>query len=214
MGKFIEDSYVAEFVVDDDIQTVWMRLQEQGEGEPKWLSAFPRFPGSPIAGEVIEVKEPDLIRAKKVSEPCKGTEIAVSLESVESGTKVHVVQSGFPAYVKDALEMFRTGGDQIINDMVIFLSRGVALMRHQNAWASVGAMVKDVDGGIEVVAASPDTWAARIGLEAGDLLVTLNGSPVFNQFEFAGMGRVLPRGEELAAEWIRGNELLEGNAVL
>lgn len=213
MGKFVEDSYIAEFVVDDDIQTVWMRLQEPGEGEPKWLTAYPRFPGSPIAGEILESREPDFVRAKKVAEPCKGTEIAVSLESVENGTKVHVVQSGFPAYVKDALESFRIGGDQIIADMALFLARGVALSRHQKSWTSIGMNFVDVDAGVEVAAITRDTWAERVGLAQGDVLVELNGVPVFNRFEAMGMSRVLAESGEVTAQWVRGNELLEGSAV-
>jgi len=214
MGKFIEDNYMAEFVVEDDIREVWNRLQEQGAEEAKWLSAFPRFPGFDATAEIVESVEPRLVRAKKVAEPCKGTEIAVSLESVESGTKVLVVQSGFPAYVKNALESFRIGGDQIIADLALFLSRGVCLSRHKRAWGTAGVMVKDVDTGIEVIAATSGTWGERVGLAGGDLLVALNGAPVFNQYEFVAMQRVLGQGVPLEAQWVRGTEVMTATAGL
>ena len=214
MGKFIEDSYIAEFVVADDIRTVWNRLQEQGAEEARWLSAFPRFPGFDATANVIETIEPELVRAEKVSEPCRGTEIAITLESVETGTRVLVVQSGFPAYVKNALESFRIGGDQIIADLALFLSRGVCLSRHNRAWGTAGVMVRDVETGIEVVAASPGTWGERVGLTGGDLLVALNGAPIFNQYEFSAMQRVLGQGTSLEAQWVRGAEVMTSTADL
>jgi len=214
MGKFIEDNYIAEFVVEDDIRAVWNRLQEQGAEEARWLSAFPRFPGFDATAELIETIEPKLVRARKVAEPCRGTEIAISLESVETGTRVLVVQSGFPAYVKDALESFRIGGDQIIADLALFLSRGVCLSRHRRAWGTAGVMVRDVETGIEVVAASPGAWGERVGLAGGDLLVALNGAPIFNQYEFSAMQRLLGQGASLEAQWVRGSEVMTSTAEL
>ena len=125
-----------------------------------------------------------------------------------------VVQSGFPAYVKDALESFRIGGDQIIADLALFLSRGVCLSRHNRAWGTAGVMVRDVDTGIEVVAASPGTWGERVGLTRGDLLVALNGAPIFNQHEFSAMQRVLGQGVGLEAQWVRGTETMTATAEL
>ena len=81
MGRFIEDRFEAEFIVEQPLEQVWEKLQEQNETEVAWLSAWPRFPGFATTGEVVEEDAPRRVRVHKDSEPCKGSEIAVSLES-------------------------------------------------------------------------------------------------------------------------------------
>lgn len=214
MGRFIDDRYEAEFVVDKSQEEVWQALQVENEVEPVWLSAFPRMPGFDTTGTVIEVDPPRLARATKESEPCKDTEIAITLESVDNGTKVIVVQSGFPAYVKDALESFTIGGNQIINDLALYLQRGVSMSRHSLPWAFAGFTTREVDTGLEVAAVMPGFFGEKVGLEEGDLLMTLGEAPVFTQLDLQAMLRVFKAGDELAATWVRGSELQQGQAQL
>lgn len=214
MGRFIEDRFEAELVVEQPREEVWRSLERESDGQPLWLLAWPRFPGFETTARVIEVEAPRRVRAVKESEPCKGTEIAVMLEAVESGTKVLVVQSGFPAFVKDALESFEIGGSQIVADLALYLERGVTLSRHSRPWAFAGFTTREVAGGLEVVAAMPGSFGDRVGLEPGDLLVSLGGAPVFTQIGLQAMLRVFPSGQDLEAEWVRGREVQNRTAVL
>ncbi len=214
MGKFIDDRYEAEFVIEKTQAEVWELLQQENDIEPDWLTTFPRMPGFEKTGSVIEVDPPRLVRAIKEAEPCKDTEIAITHESVENGTKVMVVQSGFPAYVKEALESFTIGGNQIINDLALFLERGVLMSRHSMPWAFAGFTTKEVDTGLEIQAVMPGFFGERVGLQPGDLLMTLGGAPVFTQLDLQALLRVFAMGEEYEASWVRGNELLSAQGQL
>lgn len=213
MGRFVEDRFEAEFVIEEPLEQVWAALERQKDGQPVWLSAWPRF-GSPTTGEVVEVDAPRLVRVHKHSEPCKDSEIAVTLESVDNGTRVLVVQSGFPAWVKDALESFTIGGNQIIADLTLYLTRGVEMSRHSMPWAFPGFTAHEVPTGLEVDAVLPGSFAEKAGLRSGDLLLTLAGAPVFTQLGLQAMLRVLAAGAEIEAVWVRGRELQQGTGTL
>ncbi len=214
MGRFIEDRFEAEFVVNQSQEEVWDSLQKKGEVEAAWLSAWPRMPGFETTGEILEVEAPKSIRVLKVAEPCKGSEIAISLESVENGTKVLVVQSGFPAWVKESLESFEIGGNQIIADLILFLEHGVVISRHSMPWAFSGFTASEVDTGLEIRAVVPGFYAEKSGLQPGDLLMTLGGAPVFTQLCLQAMMRVFKQGDEIEATWVRNNELQRGTGAL
>lgn len=214
MGKFTDDRFEAEFEVNQTPEEVWRQLEKNNEREPAWLSAFPRFPDSQTTGEIIEKDAPRLVRAHKHSEPCKGTEIVITLESVNKGTRVLVVQSGFPAWVKDSLESFTIGGNQIIADLVLFIERGVEVSRHGMPWAFPGLTIKEVGTGLEVATVMPGCFAEKAGLQSGDLLMTLNGAPVFTQLCLQAMMRVFKSGDTIDATWVRGRELQHGSGVL
>ncbi len=214
MGRFIEDRFEAEFVVAKTPEEVWESLEKHNDTEAAWLSAWPRLPGFDKTGEIIEVEAPRLVRVRKDSEPCKGSEIAVSLESVDNGTRILVVQSGFPSWVKEALESFTIGGNQIIADFVLYLERGVEVSRHSMPWAFAGLTTSEVATGLEVNTVIPDFFAAKAGLQSGDLLMTLGGAPVFSQLCLQAMLRIFKSGEELEATWVRDCELQRGSGVL
>jgi len=214
MGRFVDDRFEAEFTVEQPVEQVWTRLEQQNETEPAWLSAWPRFPGAATTGEVIEVDPPRTVRVHKSSEPCKGSEIAVSLESVDNGTRVLVVQSGFPAWVKEALESFTIGGNQIVADLVLYLERGVEISRHSMPWAFAGLSTREVGTGLEVATVIPGCYAEKAGLQPGDLLMSLNGAPLFTQLCLQAMLRVFKAGDEVEATWVRGDELQRGSSAL
>ncbi len=214
MGRFIEDRFEAEFVIAKPLEEVWESLEKHNHTEAAWLSAWPRMPGFEKTGEIIEVAAPRLVRVRKDSEPCKGSEIAVSLESVDNGVRIVVVQSGFPAWVKEALESFTIGGNQIIADFVLYLERGVEVSRHSMPWAFAGFTTNEVATGLEVDSVIPGFFAAKAGLQPGDLLMTLGGAPVFSQLCLQAMLRVFKTGEELEATWVRGRALQSGSGSL
>ncbi len=214
MGKFIDDRYEAEFTVQQSVAEVWATLQKRNERELAWLSAFPRMPPAETTGEVIASEPPHYVRVRKHSEPCKDTDIAVSLTEVDNGTRVLVVQSGFPAWVKESLETFTIGGDQIVNDLILYLERGVEISRHSMPWAFAGFAAQEVGTGLEVSSVIPGTFAANVGLQSGDLLMTLAGAPVYTQVGLQAMLRLLKHGEETEASWVRGRALQTGSSAL
>lgn len=214
MGRFIEDRFEAEFIIEQPLQAVWQSLEIKNDTEAAWLSAWPRMGDDKRTGEVVEVAAPHRVRVHKSSEPCKGSEIAITLESVDNGTRVMVVQSGFPAWVKLSLESFTIGGNQIVADLALFLQRGVVISRHSMPWAFAGFTTNVVDTGVEIASVMPGGYAERVGLEAGDLLMTLGGTPVFTQQCVQTMLRVFKAGQDLDASWVRDRELQQGSSLL
>ncbi len=209
MGRFIDDRYEAEFVLEQPVEQVWGSLAKQKKSDASW-----GLPGWGTTGSVIEVEAGVRLRVTKDTEPCKDTEIAVSLESVANGTKVLVVQSGFPVWVKSSLESFTIGGDQIIADLLLYLDRGVVLSRHSMPWAFAGFSAREVGAGLEITAAFPGSYAENVGLAPGDLLLTLGGAPVFTHLGLQAVLRVLQQGQETEATWVRGREMQRATASL
>ena len=214
MGKFIEDRYEAEFTIEKSQEEVWQALLEENETENRFFSAFPRMEGFDRTAEVIEVDAPRLIRATKVAEPCKDTEIAITLESVSNGTRVKVVQSGFPAWVQGALETFTIGGDQIVCDLVLYLDRGIEMSRHSMPWAFAGFTADEVDTGLEIRMVVPGCFGERAGLAPGDLLMTIAGAPVFNQLELQALLRLIKTGDNTEVTYVRRGTLEKAHAVM
>lgn len=209
MGRFVEDEYIADFVVEQPREDVWASFERLKKSDESWW-----MPGWESPGTALEVEAPRLLRVNKDAEPCKDSTIAVTLESVEKGTKVLVVQSGFPAWAKGNLEAFTIGGNQIIADLVLYLETGVQAGRHSMPWAFAGLFAREVPTGLEVTMALPGCFAERVVLQTGDRLLTLGGAPVFAEIEVQALCRVFTMGQELEATWVRGRELQRGTASL
>jgi S1-C subfamily serine protease len=125
-----------------------------------------------------------------------------------------VVQSGFPAWVKQALEDFTLGWEEIVADLAVYLKHGVRAGRHMASWASSGLVTKTVQGGLKVVAVAPGSFGERAGMQRGDLLITLGGAPMLNRLQHSTMMRACREGDEVEAVWARGRELMRATAIL
>lgn len=209
MGRFIDDRFEAEFTVEESAADVWRQLESLKTDDGRWF-----LPGFEAPATELEADPPRRLEANKDVEPCKDTTIALELESVERGTRVLVVQSGFPAWVKGSLDSFTIGGNQIVADLALYLRRGVRVGRHWMPWAFPGFTAREVDTGLEVVDVLPSCFGERLGLEPGDLLLTLGGAPLFTHLEMQALLRVFPAGEELEATWVRGRDLQAASASL
>ncbi len=212
----MEDRFEATFVIDAPPDEVWQRLLTArplgGASSPdaphRWL---PAFEGSATD---IAIEPGKQLRVVKDTMPCKGTEIVVVLEAAGSGTRVTVVQSGFGARFQAALDSLTVGWEHIVADLCLYLERGIRGGRHLRPWAGLGLVLKHVDAGLLVADVAPGSFAARSGMARGDVLVTLGGAPMTNQREFLTITRVFGSGQELAATWARGSELIRATATI
>ncbi|MEX0782643.1 MAG: PDZ domain-containing protein [Dehalococcoidia bacterium] len=213
MDNQFEDRFEATLVLDVSADDAWAALtgklvEGAADGTSYWL------PGFEAPGDVLELDAGRLLRVRKAAEPCKGTEILFQLEASETGTRVTVVQSGFPAWVKAALEDFTLGWHEILADIVVFLEHGVRARRHAAPWASTGLATRTTPGGLAVVAVSPGSFGERAGIEAGDLLLKLRGGPMLSRLQLQTMMRACAAGEEIEAIWVRGRERMKATAAL
>ena len=108
------------FEVDGTPDQAWEKLErltaEQDPGPGTWwLPGFqcPATEIAAVAGHRLEVV--------KAEHPCKGTTIVLTFEHVGTGTRIHVMQSGFdPTFVEMAGEDFWTHGALLLDGVERF----------------------------------------------------------------------------------------------
>ena len=92
------DRFEASFVVEISREQAWERLAGatpafEGLGIPRdgqwWI------PGIEAPADELEVRPEELLRTRKAVEPCKGTEIVITVEDADNGTRITIVQTGF-----------------------------------------------------------------------------------------------------------------------
>ena len=71
-------------------------------------------------------------------------------------------------------------------------------------WLGVGAVTTSY--GVVVRSVTSDSWADRIGLREGDVLLTVNGAPLFSTRDLGTVQRLVREGGEVAATWARAGE--------
>ena len=203
----MKDGFEATFVVHAPTEVVWERLSGR-EGD---LWRLPSFEG---LGEEMHVEPGQQLHVRKVTEPCAGTEIVITLEHEESGTKVTVVQSGFGAMWTFAADALEVGWRHILADLALYLERGVHGARHMRRWGNFGCVFTDSSFGLQVASTMGDSLAQRVGLAPGDIVIAVAGAPVVTRAELESMMRVLPAGDTVEVEWVRGDTKLEAKAAV
>ncbi|HZN14186.1 MAG TPA: PDZ domain-containing protein [Acidimicrobiales bacterium] len=213
-----EDGFEATFVVATPRKEAWDRLVEARPASDKIPQ--PRagqwwVPGIEAPADELEVAPPSFLRVRKAVEPCKGTEIVLTLEDEGSGSRITIVQTGFGPGFSDHRPWLSTGWYSILADLVVFFERGVSLGRHLTWWADIGCGVAETDEGLVVGAVAADAFAARAGLQPGDLIVLVDGTPVLDVRDLSVLTRgPLLGGGEATVRYLRGNEVLTGVATV
>ena len=150
---------------------------------------------------------------RKSQQPCEGTLIAITFEHVDTGTRVRVVQSGFDEdFVRGAGEAFWIHTEHIFADLELFLRTGVIGRRAWRplVWLGVGGITTSY--GVVWDRVASDTWADRIGLREGDVLLTIDAAAAVLDRDLGTVQRMVREGGEVAATWARASEHRAGAA--
>lgn len=140
-------------------------------------------------------------------------EMVVVFESIETGTRITITNSGF-GDAEDLSAVMR-GQEETIADLILYLETGVAFPRHHHGEKSwIGFAGRELRAGLEVTSVQPGAYAGRLGLQPGDMLVELGGASVFGFAEVQFFTKEHAPGEQAAAAWIRGGKLMRGSAEL
>jgi len=163
---------------------------------------------------LIEEDAGRLLRVKKNDEPCAGTEIAVRLEQVETGTRVTVVQSGFGAFIGLVGRDTVFGvGDPITRDFQLYLERRLTVPG--TAWGPDWMRESGQPAvGLELSELVPSGFAQRAGMVSGDLLLTLGKIRVHDLQQLWTVLALTEVGTSLDLTWARGREPMSGKAIL
>jgi S1-C subfamily serine protease len=180
------------------------------------LPGFPSFEPLAVPGASctpLEAEPSRLLRVRKDHHPCQGTEIAIQLEEVETGTRIAVVQSGFGAFLDIAGRNIVFGhGLQIVADLALYVERGV--FAPGRVWgANLGATTTDRHYGLEIARVDAGGFAAKAGLETGDVLVSLRGVRVYDTRMLSTILALSEVGSEADVTWVRGRDVMSGKAL-
>ena len=212
-----EDGFEATFVVATPRDTAWKWLASATPAA-EWLPAPAPdqwwIPGVEGAADPLEVDEGRRFRGCKATFPCEGTEIVVTFEDEETGTRITFVQTGFGSDFDERRPWLASGWYAILADLVVFFDRGIALGRHLRPWASLGCDVTETPSGLVAGAVVPGGIAEQAGVEPGDLFVTILGAPVVTVRELSVLMRgSLRPGTEVRMRYLRGTEQHSGTGV-
>ena len=202
-----DDGFEATFVVSTPRADAWKRLEALHDGQ--WY-----IPGVEALADELEVVPESRLRARKAVEPCKDTEIVITFEDEDTGTRITFVQTGFGSGFAQARPWLEAGWWAIRADLFVFFEHGVQPARHARPWASIGCGVAETPGGLVVSHVSDGGFAAQAGMQDGDLVVTLSGSPVVHVRELAAVMRAFKPGAELRVTYLRAGERLRGTGIL
>jgi hypothetical protein len=201
------DRFESTFRVQIDRTTAWHRLTEQTADEPDGRHVW--LPGFDGRATVVEEEPERRLATTKDGEPCAGTDIVVTLDDDDTGTRIHVVQSRFGDWLGEHHDMMAVGWRFIVADLQLYLATGVHARRHLRTWGDLGADAHGTDGGVRVTAVRPDGPADRWGLADGDLLVDLAGAPIASLDDLVTVLRVIETsGQPVGAAWIRDGSLV------
>jgi hypothetical protein len=191
------------------LEEIRVERADPSKGDEWW------FPGFECRAVEIDRDEPRRLTVRKGEQPCLDSIIEITFEHSDTGSIVHVTQSGFDqAFVDMAGESFWRHAENIFADLHVFFATGVIAGRAWLPWASLGIAMRTQPEGVRVDTAWEGSWASRIGLREGDLLCTVHGAPIFTSGDLAILERVVHAGDEVSAAWIRDGERHEAHAIV
>ena len=191
----------------------WKALEElraRAEAPDEWW-----LPGFECRAAEVDVEHQQALTVRKLDQPCAGTIIAITFEHLDTGSRIHVVQSGFDeAFVKMAGDGFWTHAEHIFADLHLFFETGVLAGRAWLPWAPLGVDVTVEPFGLRVTSVQAGTWADRIGLHADDVLLTIAGAPLYSAHDLGVIERIVSAGEDVAATWGRTGDHTTASATV
>jgi uncharacterized protein YndB with AHSA1/START domain len=175
-------------------------------------------PWDTVHGEVLEVEPYRRLVATEGEGVLEGaTRVTVTFESVEVGTRITIVQSGFGAGAawQDQLEGHRHGWARAIRDLVLYLETGVASERFFTTWrCDLGMFLTETPAGVRVSEVAPGGWAEEAGVEIGDVVLYVDGSPIFERPDLWVFQTGRQPGDRLDVEVARGGARVRGTGTL
>jgi hypothetical protein len=211
-----DDGFEATFVVSTPRAEAWKLLRNAtpvtdhlpAAREGQWW-----VPGVEGAADELDVIEEERLHVRKATFPCQGTEIVVTMEDADTGTRITVAQYGFDDFGR-MRAVFELGWWAIRADLYVYFELGVSPGRHLSPWGGIGCESTETSGGLVVNAVQSDSCAERIGLVTGDLLLNVNGSPVLTTRDLTVLLRgPLASGSDVRIRYLRDGEIRTGTAT-
>ena len=225
-GRAIEKSFVVgvspqrawEAFTDPEQRRCWdapiYEIDPQPGGEVHW--EIPPWPA--VDGEVVEADAPHRLRQTEGAGMLAATtEITVTFESVDGGTRITITHAGFgdgPEW-GDAFASHSLGWSEAIFDLVLYLMQGVVAKRFSTPWrTTLGLALDETAAGLRVIGVQPGGYGEEVGMQPGDVVVRIAGVPIYARSDLWCVQYAHAAGTELAAEFARGSTVLQGRGRL
>ena len=134
-------------------------------------------------GTVLEIEPLRFIRQEEGPGHIPGTtELAITFEEISTGSRIHIVHSGFGNSEKwlGKRESVAQGWSNCIADLALYVETGVRFNRMFTWQWGTGAGFENTLAGPRVVRIDPMGFAERCGLKLGDVVVKAANAPVFD----------------------------------
>jgi len=218
------------FVVAVPVERAWQAFTDSTE-RAKWeapeyeIDARPggklRWtipPWPTVHGEVLEVEQGRRLVMTEGEGVLDGTtRVTVTFESVGGSTRISIVQAGFGtgAAWQDQLEGHRHGWARAIRDLVLYLETGVVSKRFFTRWrCDLGMFLAETAAGVRVSDVTPGGWAAEAGVMVDDVILFVDGVPIFERPDLWMFQTSRRPGDRLDAEVARAGNRIRGAGSL
>ena len=149
-----------------------------------------------------------LLRVRKDDEPCAGTEIEIHISPATAGgwpTRVSVRQSGFAPWLLAAGDVALAHWRHIVADFHLYLAHEVTVPG--TVWGEIGAGLRQTPIGLELTDVT-DGLAARCGMQAGDVLLTIAEIRVHTIEQLWTVLALRTAEEDVSVTWARNGRRL------
>ena len=201
----------------------WELFARLGEERAKWEAST--YEIDPVAGgrfrwtigqyvgegEVLEAVPEKLLRQHEQTMH-ENSEITVTFEAVESGTRITITHAGFgDGEWQDWLDGTSLGWDQSIHDLFAYVETGVVARRFVMPFDNLGLRMHETAAGLRVDEVATGQLAHQAGVTDGDLLLTIAGAPVFRIGEvWAALRLVGGTDRDVTVEYVHDGERRSG----
>jgi uncharacterized protein YndB with AHSA1/START domain len=162
-------------------------------------------------GEVLEAV-PEKVLRQHEKDAHANSEVTVTFETVESGTRITITHAGFgDGEWDDWLEGTSLGWDQAISDLIAYVETGVVARRFVQPLNPLGVRMHETPAGLRVDRVEAGQFGDSAGVAAGDLLLTIAGAPVYRIGEVWTVSRLVAgTGTDVTVEYVRDGERRTG----
>ena len=208
--------YERTFVVAVPVAKAWLAFTDAQQREA-WMGTMP---GGEFEAQEIKIGEVEPLRRLSWSQGQSGLDgwyqTTVAFEEISSGTRITIVRSGFGDSEdwRHYAENTARGWDEMLADLVLYLETGAHGGRHFAFRSGLGATMLQSGAGVCITHVVPGGFAAAAGMQAGDVLLRLNGASVVHGTDVCFIGREHAAGELIEVEYARGGSVLRGRGRL
>ncbi len=198
------------FAFDFPVERVWSAYFEL-EGADHAPDASATFTLPDAAGTVIEVTDvrTNEFFAYRDKQADFSGEVTIAFESSTTGSTITVTRFGFGEGLDFEIvsDSQRLGWYESLCDLALYLRTGAPLRRHLTDRSSTGIVVKETPAGLEVKRVDADTLGTDAGLEAGDLLISIDGAAIYTRLDLWLLARLYEPGREVEVGFTRGTQM-------